>query len=511
MALEKTIQAEAAGDPRSVLSQAEVRSVITGVMMAILLGAIEQTIVAVALPKMSAELNGVDLIAWVVSGYMVAVAVSTPIYGKLGDLFGRRATLSFSVCLFLLASVACALAQSMPMLVAARILQGLGGGGLISVAQAIIADVVAPRERGRYQGYISGAFVTAGVCGPLLGGLLTETLSWRWIFWVNLPLGLATIVVTRRALARLPIPRIKRQIDYAGAALLTIGVSALLTGVTRVGQGFAWLDSDNLVLFAAGSLFTAGFLWQERRAPEPIIPLALFRIRTVSISCILLFIAYFQSVGLSVLIPLRLQMVTGSSLEAASYQLVPLAIAVSSGSFASGRLVAHIGRTKPFQMAGTALVTLAVFALAFIDPRAAGLSMLCMAVGGIGIGFLFPSSMVAVQNAVPAKHIGIATAGTSFFRSLGAAIGIAILTAVLLSALREHAPAMVASLSGGENMRDMLGGAIARMDETARVELMTAVRGTFRTTFIVSGVVALAGFLLATLISDRPLGEKPAR
>jgi hypothetical protein len=204
-------------------------------------------------------------------------------------------------------------------------------------------------------------------------------------------------------------------------------------------------------------------------------------------------------------------MVTGSSLEAASYQLVPLAIAVSSGSFASGRLVAHIGRTKPFQMAGTALVTLAVFALAFIDPRAAGLSMLCMAVGGIGIGFLFPSSMVAVQNAVPAKHIGIATAGTSFFRSLGAAIGIAILTAVLLSALREHAPAMVASLSGGENMRDMLGGAIARMDETARVDLMTAVRGTFRTTFIVSGVVALAGFLLATLISDRPLGEKPAR
>jgi EmrB/QacA subfamily drug resistance transporter len=508
MTLEKTIQAEAAVEPQSVFSQTEVRSVITGLMMAILLGAIEQTIVAVALPMMSSELNGVDLLAWVVSGYMVAVAVSTPIYGKLGDLFGRRATLSFAVGLFLIGSVACALAQSMPMLVAARILQGLGGGGLISVAQAIIADVVAPRERGRYQGYISGAFVTAGVCGPLLGGLLTEYLSWRWIFWINLPLGLATIIITRRALARLPVPRVRRQIDYAGAALLTIAVSTLLTGVTRVGQGFAWLDRGNLTLFAVGILFTAAFLWQERRAAEPVIPLGMFRVPTVAISCILLFIGYFQSVGLSVLIPLRLQMVTGSSLEAASYQLVPLAIAVSTGSFTCGRLVTRIGRYKPFQIAGTAMITLALFALAFIDPHATGLGMLCMALGGIGIGFLFPSSMVAVQNAVPARHLGVATASTSFFRSLGAAIGIAILSAVLLAGLREQAPAMIASLSGGENVGDMLGGAIAAMDQAARLQLMAAVQDTFKTTFIISGFVALAGFLLATLVDDQLLGDQ---
>jgi EmrB/QacA subfamily drug resistance transporter len=511
MALEKTIQAEAGADSRSVLSQREVRSVITGLMMAILLGAIDQTIVAVALPMMSSELKGFELLAWVVSGYMVAVAVTTPIYGKLGDLFGRRATLTFAIAIFLIASVACALAQSMPMLVAARILQGVGGGGLISVAQAIIADVVAPRERGRYQGYISGAFATAGICGPLLGGLLTEYLSWRWVFWINLPLGLATILITRRALARLPVPRMKRQIDYLGAALLTTGLSTLLVGVTRVGQGSPWLDADNLTLFAIGMVFMAAFLWQERRAIEPIIPLWLFRMPTVTISCILLFIAYFQSIALTVLIPLRLQMVTGSGLEAASYQLVPLAIAVSTGSFTSGRLVAHIGRYKPFQLAGTAIVTVAVFALALIDPRATVLSMLCMALGGIGIGFMFPSSMVAVQNAVPATHIGIATACTSFFRSLGAAIGIAILSAVLLAALREHAPAMVASMSGGENMREMLGGALASMDETARMELMAAVQGTFQTTFIISGMVALAGFLLATLISDQVLGDRPAR
>jgi EmrB/QacA subfamily drug resistance transporter len=510
MALDKTKQAEAA-DSHTVLTQKEVRAVITGLMMAILLGAIDQTIVAVALPMMSAELKGFELLAWVVSGYMVAVAVTTPIYGKLGDLYGRRATLTFAVTIFLLASVACAMAQSMPMLVAARILQGVGGGGLISVAQAIIADVVAARERGRYQGYISGAYVTAGVCGPLVGGLLTEYLSWRWVFWINLPLGVATILITRRALARLPVPHMKREIDYLGAVLMTVGLSMLLVGVTRVGQGYSWLDKGNLALFAVGIVLTCAFLWQEARAREPIIPLGLFKLPTVTISCMLLFIAYFQSMSLSVLIPLRLQMVTGSSLEAASYQLVPLALTVSLGSFTSGRLIARIGRYKPFQMLGTGIMTVAVFALAFIDPRATVLGMLCMALGGIGIGFLFPSSTVAAQNAVPQRHIGVATATTSFFRSLGSAIGIAVLSAVLLAALREHAPAMVASLSAGENMREMLGGALAAMDPSARVELMQAVQGTFRTTFVISGFVALAGFLLAAMIPDQHLGERQDR
>jgi EmrB/QacA subfamily drug resistance transporter len=512
MAPEKEIlQTEASTESRPVLSQREVRSVITGLMMAILLGAIDQTIVAVALPRMSAELNGVELLAWVVSGYMVAMAVSTPIYGKLGDLFGRRATLTFSIAVFLIASVACALAESMPMLVAARILQGVGGGGLVSVAQAIIADVVSARERGRYQGYISGAFATAGVCGPLLGGFLTEYLSWRWVFWINLPLGLATIFITRRALARLPVPRMKRQIDYLGAALLTIGLTALLIGVTRVGQGSPWLDGGNLKLFGVGIVVMAMFLWQETRAVEPIIPLGLFRVPTVTLSCLVLFNAYFQSIALSVLIPLRLQLVTGSSLEAAAYQIAPLALAVSAGSFTCGQMVARTGRFKPFQVAGSAIVTVALFALAFIDPSANVLSMLCMAVGGAGIGFLFPSSMVAVQSAVPSQHVGIATATTSFFRSLGAAVGIAILSAVLLAALRENAPSVVAMLSGGENMHDMLGGALEKMDQAARLQLMAAVQGTFRTTFIISGMVALAGLLLAALVPNRVLGERTAR
>ena len=372
--------------PPSPLSHAEVRSVIIGLMLAILLGALDQTIVSVALPKMSAELQGFELLAWVVSGYLVAVAVATPIYGKLGDLYGRRAMLSSAIAIFLIASVACALAQSMPMLVAARILQGLGGGGLISVAQATIADVVAPRDRGRFQGYISGAYAVASVCGPLAGGFLTAYLSWRWVFWINLPLGLAAFVISRRALARLPVPHVKRPVDYPGALLLSLGLSLLLIGITRIGQGAAWSEALNLQLFAVAAAALAAFLWQERRAIEPIIPLDLFRMPTVSICCGILFIAFFQIVSLSVLIPLRLQMMTEVGVEGSALQLIPLSLAIPFGAYVGGSLTARSGRFKRIQLSGALLVPCAVLGLALIDPRASIAGTLLMALTGLGIG-----------------------------------------------------------------------------------------------------------------------------
>ena len=370
----------------SPLSQTEVRAVVIGLMLAILLGALDQTIISVALPMMSAELQGFDLLAWVVSGYLVAVAVATPIYGKLGDLYGRRAMLSFAIGLFLLASVACALAQSMPMLVAARIMQGLGGGGLISVAQATIADVVAPRDRGRFQGYISGAFAVASVSGPLAGGLLTEYLSWRWIFWINLPLGLAAFIISRRALARLPVPNVKRPVDYLGALLLSSGLSLLLIAITRIGQGVAWREAVNLQLFAVALVALVAFLWQERRAVEPIIPLALFRIPIMALCCAILFIAFFQLVSLSVLIPLRLQMMTDAGVEGSALQLIPLSLAIPLGAYVGGSLTARSGRFKRVQLTGAAMVPIAVLGLAIIDPHAALLGAILMAITGIGIG-----------------------------------------------------------------------------------------------------------------------------
>jgi EmrB/QacA subfamily drug resistance transporter len=502
------VQAQASAN--SVLSPTEVRSVVTGLMLAILLGALEQTIVSVALPLMSAELKGFELLAWVMSGYLVAVTVATPIYGKLGDLYGRRATLSVAIAIFLIASVACALAQSMPMLVGARILQGLGGGGLISVAQAIIADVVAPRERGRYQGYISTAYATASVSGPLLGGVLTEYLSWRWIFWINLPLGLFALWISRRALARLPVPGVKRPIDYTGAVLLCAGLTALLIGVTRVGQGAPWLAADNLKLFGLATLLLAAFLWQQRRAIEPIIPLVLFGDRTVTISCAVLFIVFFQLVALTVLIPLRLQMVAGSDVDSAAFQLVPLSLGVPLGAYTSGRIVSYVGRYKPLLLAGSALAPIAVLMLAFIDPHATLPSILCMTLAGFSFGLQLPASMVAVQNAVPSRHLGIATAVTAAFRSLGSAIGVAVLTAILLGTLRENAPAWAASLSSAEGIKDMMGATLARMDGTTRLQLTMAVQGTFQKTFIVSAAVACISFVLVLFISNEVLRDRPA-
>lgn len=504
-----TIQAS----PPSPLSHAEVRSVIIGLMLAILLGALDQTIVSVALPKMSAELQGFELLAWVVSGYLVAVAVATPIYGKLGDLYGRRAMLSSAIAIFLIASVGCALAQSMPMLVAARILQGLGGGGLISVAQATIADVVAPRDRGRFQGYISGAYAVASVCGPLAGGFLTAYLSWRWVFWINLPLGLAAFVISRRALARLPVPHVKRPVDYPGALLLSLGLSLLLIGITRIGQGAAWSEALNLQLFAVAAAALAAFLWQERRALEPIIPLDLFRMPTVSICCGILFIAFFQIVSLSVLIPLRLQMMTEVGVEGSALQLIPLSLAIPFGAYVGGSLTARSGRFKRIQLSGALLVPCAVLGLALIDPRASIAGTLLMALTGLGIGLQLPTSMVAVQNAVPHRHVGIATAVTAFFRSLGSAVGIAILMALLLALLHRQAPELAGPLSGAEIIRVMVGAAgeaAPQMGHALHAQLSAVVQDAFQTLFIVAALVASTAVALVLMIPDQVLSEQTA-
>jgi len=309
----------------------------------------------------------------------------------------------------------------------------------------------------------------------------------------------------------LPVPGVKRPIDYLGAALLCAGLTALLSGITRVAQGMPWLARGNLQLFGLAIMFFALLLWQERRAAEPIIPLGLFGDRTVAISCAVLFIGFFQMVALTVLIPLQLQMVAGASVDAAALQLVPLSLSVPIGAYISGRLVARFGRYKPFQLTGAALVAIAVLLLAFVDPRAVVPSAVCMILAGIALGMQMPTSMVAVQNAVPARHLGIATALTAAFRSLGSAIGVAILTAVLLAALREKAPALSASLSSAEGIKDMMSAALSALEGAARGQLTVAVRGTFQKTFIVSAMVACVSVLLVAMIADQELRDRPKR
>lgn len=414
-----------------------IRALVVGLMLAILLGALDQTIVAVSLPAMGQELGGLDLLPWVVSGYLVAMTVAVPIYGKLGDLYGRRAVLSFAIGLFLLASIACAMASSMEALIAARIVQGLGGGGLISVSQAAIADVVSPRERGRYQGYISGTFAMASVLGPLVGGALSEWLSWRWIFWINLPLGLLALGMARRTLAPLLLPQSRPRLDIPGALLLVAGLTPVLLALSRVGQGRSWLAADTLALLLAGAALLAVCVQVERRAAEPIIPLHLFAVKTVRLCWGIVFLVHSVSISLAALTPLRFSMVAGSSAAESALGLIPLAAGLPIGSYFAGSLMSRYGRYRPLQLVGAVLLPLALLGLAFTDPRQALPTAFFMLMAGIASGMMFPTSLVAVQNAVEKRQIGTATAGHGFFRSLGGALGIAVLGAVLLASLPE--------------------------------------------------------------------------
>ncbi len=290
-----------------------IRSILFALMMAVLLSALDQTIVAVSMPAISAQFRDIDLLAWVISAYMVSLTVAVPIYGKLGDLYGRRKLMLFGLGIFTLASLFCGLAQSMEQLVLARVLQGIGAGGMVSVSQAIIADIVPPRERGRYQGYFSSMYAVASVAGPVLGGLMTEYLSWRWVFLINLPLGAAALIVAYRTLVGLPVPQRKPIIDYLGTVLMIIGLTALLLGITEIGQGHGLGDTEVQLLLGTALLTLAIFVWYERRTAEPLLPMHLFTNKSAVLCWCTVFFTSFQAISLIVLMPLRYQTVTGAA------------------------------------------------------------------------------------------------------------------------------------------------------------------------------------------------------
>jgi EmrB/QacA subfamily drug resistance transporter len=414
----------------------EALRIIAGLMLVNFLGALEQTIVSVSLPEISRQLGGVSLLSWVVSGYLVASTVATPVYGKLGDLYGRRRILAAALTIFLLASVACALARSMPALVFARILQGIGGGGLISTSQAIIGEVVPLRDRGRYQGYISVVYAIANVGGPALSGYLTHYLSWHWIFWINLPLGLAALAISGRALRNLPVPGVRLPIDYAGIALLSAGLSALLIAITLLGQGSASPAAETMPLLATSAILIAVFLWHEGRTVEPIIPLALFRIPAVWMGCGILFLGFFQIISLSVLVPLGMQTLDGVAPGPAALHLIAFSLAVPAGAFAGGRMMLQSGHYRHLQIGGTGLLAIAAFCLSGLGPHSSMPVSLVLALSGFSIGLTLPTSLVAVQHAVPSRHIGVATAMVGLFRTMGGAFGVTLLTSLLFALLR---------------------------------------------------------------------------
>jgi EmrB/QacA subfamily drug resistance transporter len=491
-------------------------------MLGMLLAALDQTIVATALPTIVGDLGGLNHLSWVVTAYLLAATVSTPLYGKLGDLYGRKLIFQAAIVIFLAGSVLAGLSQSMGQLIVFRAVQGLGGGGLMVTAQAIIGDVVSPRERGRYMGYFGAVFGGAMVAGPLAGGFFTDHLTWRWVFYINLPLGLAALVVTTLALHAREA-RVRHRIDYLGAALLAAGVACVVLVTTWGGTEYAWGSSTIVGLGLAAAVLLTAFALVERGAAEPIIPLPLFRNSTFDVASAVSFIIGFAMFGVISFLPLYLQLVTGAS-ATNSGLLLPLMFGLLGASTLSGQLISRTGRYKLFPVAGTAIATVGMWLLSTMTPTTGrATSTVYMIVVGIGIGLVMQVVILATQNAVDRRDLGIATGTVSFFRSVGGSFGVAVFGAIftnrLADELARRLPAGVlarARAGGGSAVGSLSPRALDALPAPLRRGFVEAFSTSLTATFRYAVPCILVAFLVTWLLREQPLrttarAEDPAR
>lgn len=409
--------------------------VVTGIITCILLAALDQTVVLPAIPNMAASLHGVGHLSWIVSAYLLTATATTPIYGKLSDQLGRRAVLVPAIVVFLLASVFCALATSVPMLIAARALQGIGGGALFAVSQAAVADVIPPRERGKYQAWFAGTWAFASIAGPIAGGFITQNLSWRWIFWFNLPLGLLSLVLCMRGLAGLPPAGRRSKIDFLGALLLMLSVAAALFAMSSGGVDFPWLSPLEAAVFALAVLGFALLTWQQRRASAPLFPPILLTKPAFRSLLLIGFLNAAATFGAIFLLPLMLQWLYHAGPAASGVDIVPFLAAVTVGAFLAGKIIRRTGRTAWLFRAGLASSACGFLAMALLPRTGPLLYPVCLSVAfGIGIGFIMPTSIVAAQSQAERGDIGAATGMLLLLRAMGGAFGATLAGAFLVVA-----------------------------------------------------------------------------
>ena len=480
-----------------------IRLLFPALLLVMLLAALDQTIVSTALPTIVGELGGLNNLSWVVTAYLLTSTIVVPLYGKFGDLFGRKIVLQAAIVLFLVGSALCGLAQNMTQLIVLRALQGLGGGGLLVVTMAAIADVIPPADRGRYQGVFGGVFGLATVVGPLLGGFLVEHLSWRWIFYINLPLGVIALAVIG-AVFKPHAAHIKHTIDYMGAAFLAGALTCIILFTSQGGAILPWTSPQLWCTLAMGLVCIAGFIYEEREAAEPIMPLELFKQRTFLLSCLIGFIIGVSLFGSVTFIPLYLQVVNGSTPSEAGMQMLPMMGGLLVMSVITGRVISKIGKYRMFPIGGTFLVAVAMTLLARLEiSTPIHVMYLYMGLLGLGLGMVMQVLILAVQNTVEFKHMGVATSGATLFRSIGGSVGVAGFGAVFSNGLAARLQTLIPP---DTELPHALGpAAINQLPIALRDDYLQAFSGALHMVYLSASCVVVLAFALAWLLKDHPL------
>ncbi|MFF2205447.1 MDR family MFS transporter [Streptomyces sp. NPDC058145] len=490
-----------------------VRVVLLALMIAMMLAMLDNMIVGTAMPTIVGELGGLEHLSWVVTGYTLATAAATPIWGKLGDMFGRKATFLSSIVIFLIGSALSGTAQDMGQLIGFRAVQGLGAGGLMVGVMAIIGDLIPPRERGKYQGMMAGVMALAMIGGPLVGGTITDNWGWRWSFYINLPLGVVALALVS-AVLHLPKKRSKAGIDYLGVVLLTVGITSIVLVTTWGGTEYAWTSARIMELIGIGVAALVGFVFWQTRAAEPVLPLHIFRNGNFTLMSVIGFITGFVMFGATLFLPLYQQAVQGASATNSGLLLLPMLGSMLVTSMVAGRVTTNSGRYKVFPIVGGVLMIVGLYLLSLMDTDTTRLtSGIYMAVLGAGMGCLMQITMLVAQNSVQMKDMGVASSSTTLFRTLGSSFGVAVMGALfnhkVQDVMSEKAGVLGSKLT--EKSAQLDAASLAKLPVQAREAYQHAVSAGTHSAFLLGAVIAVVVLIAALFVKEVPLKGGPQK